>query len=283
MYSYYNQKLKTMLEQKLLNRSSLSFLFNMIPERWKYLSENSKKLLSFKNIHKGRRAFLIGSGPSLRVSDLDCLKNEITFACNKIYLAFKDTAWRPSYFSVIDSMVAQNCAQEIQQLKLIKIFSSVVKPSFSDSADIIWLKDLPSPVVDNRRQFQFSQNIVEGVYGGFTVIYTMLQLAFFMGITEVYLIGVDFSFITPKASGEKSRLGETLLTCENEVNHFHPDYRKTGEQWTMPQLDYHYLAFQKANKVFRQTGRVIYNASRSTKLDVFPLADFDKVIKESHP
>lgn len=271
-----------MLYRKLLKKNLSSFLFRIIPERWRYLSENDQSLLSLKDIHKGRRVFVIGSGPSLRVEDLDRLHDEITFACNKIYLAYDKTDWRPSYYSVIDSMVAHNCAEEIQQLRLKKIFGSVVKPNFPSASDIIWLKDLPSPIVDNKRQFQFSKNIIEGTYGGFTVIYTMLQLAYYMGVREVFLLGVDFSFTTPKPSDEKSRLGETLLTCEGEINHFHPDYRKNGEQWTLPQLDYQYMAFQKAKKVFQQTGRVIYNASRSTKLDIFPLVDFDKVMEDPY-
>jgi hypothetical protein len=270
-----------MLSKKSFKRRVSSFLFPIIPERWKYLSKNYHNLRSLKDIHKGRRAFLIGSGPSLSISDLDKLQNEISFACNKIFLIFNDTHWRPTYYSVIDSMVAQNCAREIQQLKLKKIFSSVVKPNFSDAEDILWLRDLPSPIVDGKRQFQFSQNIAEGTYGGFTVIYTMLQLAHYMGITEIFLLGVDFNFTTPKPSEQKSRLGETLLTCEGEINHFHPDYRKSGEQWTMPQLEYQYNAFQQAKNTFQNTGRIIYNASRSTKLDVFPFADFDQIMAES--
>ncbi len=267
-----------MLSKKSLKRRASSLLFPIIPERWKILPQNHLNLRSLKDIHKGRRAFLIGSGPSLSVSDLDKLQNEISFACNKIFLIFNDTRWRPTYYSVIDSMVAQNCAKEIEQLKLKKIFSSVVKLNFPDAKDIIWLKDLPSPMVDSKRQFLFSQNIAEGTYGGFTVIYTMLQLAHFMGITEIFLLGVDFSFTTPKPSEQKSRLGETLLTCKGESNHFHPDYRKNGEQWTMPQLEHQYSAFQQAKSAFQETGRVIYNASRSTKLDIFPFADFDQIM-----
>lgn len=270
-----------MFSSNFLKKSLSSVISRNIPERWKHMSKNNLNLKSLKDIHKGRRAFLIGSGPSLSINDLDKLHNEISFACNKIFLAFDDTLWRPTYFSVIDSMVAQNCTNEIQQLKLKKIFSSVIKPNFPEATDIIWLRDLSSPIVNNKRQFKFSKNISEGTYGGFTVIYTMLQLAYYMGITKVFLLGVDFNFTTPALSEKKSRLGETLLTCEGEKNHFHPDYRKNGEQWTMPQLEYQYKAFQQAKIAFQEIGAEIYNCSKSTKLDIFPLANFDEIIADS--
>jgi hypothetical protein len=246
----------------------------------KYRSDrlNYKRLSEFKDIHKGKRAFVIGSGPSLRVSDVDRLKNEVTFACNKIYLAFNETEWRPTYYSVIDRMVAKNNSDMIQSLKLRKIFSSGVKPYLTKSKDILWLKDLPAPIINGERRIQFSKDLQKGTYGGSTVIYTMLQLAYYMGIREIYLLGIDFSFQVSPPTGEKTTAGEILLKNEGEENHFHPDYRKQGELWTMPRMDDQYDAFKVAKTAFEEKGGIIKNASRKTALDVFPLVDFERVI-----
>ena len=43
------------------------------------------KLRKYKSIHKGKRCFIIGNGPSLTGSELDLIKEEITFASNKIF------------------------------------------------------------------------------------------------------------------------------------------------------------------------------------------------------
>ncbi|MHA2123643.1 MAG: 6-hydroxymethylpterin diphosphokinase MptE-like protein [Promethearchaeota archaeon] len=242
------------------------------------MKDNISRLYYFKDIHKGKRAFIIGTGPSLLISDLDRLKNEITFGCNKIYLAFDETDWRPTYYSVIDRMVAKNNCEAIQKLNLIKIFSSVVKPYFKNVEDIIWLTDLVSPTVNGRRKFIFSKDVVEGTYGGFTVIYTQLQIAYFMGLKEIYLIGIDFKFNKAKDTGERTQVGEVLLKNAGEVNHFHADYRGKNELWTFPKLDYQYEAFLTAKKAFTESRGIIYNASRKTELDVFPLIDLDSVI-----
>ena len=41
---------------------------------------------SYVNCHAGKRAFVIGNGPSLRDTDLHKLAGEVTFGSNRIYL-----------------------------------------------------------------------------------------------------------------------------------------------------------------------------------------------------
>ena len=243
-----------------------------------YFSRSRYRLAKLKNIHLNKRAFIVGTGPSLCISDLGKLKNEVTFGCNKIYLAFAETDWRPTYYSVIDRMVAENNKDEIEHLSLIKIFSSVTKPFFKKSKDVIWLNDQKSPTIQGKRKFRFSTDVGKGTYGGFTVIYTQMQLAYYMGITEVYLMGVDFDFTESKRTGEKTSAGEEILKSSGETNHFHRDYRPKEELWTKPNLGYQYKAFQIAKEAFEKDNRRIYNASRKTKLDVYQTVNFDSLL-----
>ena len=241
------------------------------------VTANDRKVAALKGKHEGQRCFIIGNGPSLKIEDLDKLKDEITFACNKIYLAFDQTTWRPTYYSVLDVLVAENNRSAINELKLCKVFREDVRPYFNDADDIIWLNSLKMPFLDGDYQGKFSINALEGVYGGWTVIYPQIQLAFYLGIKEIYLIGVDFSFDVPKSTGRTCRSGE-ILEHQGESNHFHPEYRQPGEAWTIPLLDLQYKAFLAANKTFEKYGGYIFNASRKTALDIFPLVDFDDVI-----
>ena len=55
-------------------------------------------LKKYKNIHKGQRCFIIGTGPSLSVEDLEKLKGEITFGSNRIFEIYSQTDWRPTYY-----------------------------------------------------------------------------------------------------------------------------------------------------------------------------------------
>jgi hypothetical protein len=51
---------------------------------------NINRLSAYKNIHAGKRAIIIGNGPSLKQMDLRPVKNEITFGANRIYLMFPE-------------------------------------------------------------------------------------------------------------------------------------------------------------------------------------------------
>ena len=241
--------------------------------------KSHKELKQYHNVNKQKRAFLVGSGPSLTLEDLNKLKNEITFACNKIYLLFNQTDWKPTYYCVIDRLVAENNKHEVDELYLTKFFNQSIWTYFRHSPGIHWIHDRPAPLKDGRPVIGFSDDIIKGTYGGFTVIYTMLQIAYFMGIQEVYLLGIDFSFQIAEKSGEKTDAGEVILENKGENNHFHPKYRKLGEKWTYPQLDRQYEAFQTAKNFYEKNGRKIFNASRATKLDIFPRVNLDEVLK----
>jgi hypothetical protein len=111
-------------------------------------------------------------------------------------------------------------------------------------------------------------DLIKGVSTGHSVLYWDLELAFWMGIREIYAIGLDFSFeVTSKATGAKA-MGNDVLAAAGEVNHFHPDYRKPGELWTMPQLDKLRGEFAFALERYRSHGDMIQNASREIAHDV---------------
>lgn len=241
------------------------------------LSANDRRIMSLRDIHKGRRGFILGNGPSLCVSDLDQLVDEVSFGSNKIYLAFDQTSWRPTYYSVTDILVAENNAEAIRRLQLDKIFASALKPMLKEHNDILWLSNYKM-MRHGKPVYNFSRDLVSGIWGGFTVVYHQLQIAYYMGLTEVYILGMDFKFNVTGRTGQESMHGE-VLEHEGKSNHFHPEYRKKGEKWTMPRLDIQKKAFECARAAFESAGRHIYNASRETELDVFPRVDFDDVIK----
>jgi len=241
-----------------------------------FLTANDRRIAALENCHWGKRCFIIGNGPSLQIEDLNRLYHEITFASNKIYLAFTETSWRPTYYTVTDIILARNNAHIIEQLPLPKIFASSVKSVFKHTPDITWLYNYRMNAKDNTT-FKFSKDLVLGVWGGFSVVYHQLQLAYYMGISEVYLLGIDFDFTISKRSGQYCEHGE-ILEAGGEQNHFHPDYRQPGETWTMPRLDMQEKAFICARRAFESDDRHIYNASRKTALDVFTRISLDQVL-----
>ena len=254
------------------------------------IRERNEYVLSLRNIHKGKRAFIIGNGPSLTISDLNRLKKEITFASNKIYLAFKDTDWRPCYYTVCDQIVAKYNSDDINRVESTMIMPMSVNEFGCKIINGGWYEErfenkFISQVSENERKKMslfFSRDATYGIHGGYTVIYHQIQMAYHMGIREIYLIGVDFYFNIPnKTTTDESFASlnyKNALVCQGEINHFHKDYRRKGEKWSMPRLDLQEAGFRTARNVLEADGGFIKNASRKTELKILPKVCLDSIV-----
>ncbi len=243
------------------------------------LTERHAELAALRNTYRGRRCFVIGTGPSLRIEDLDLLKNELTIASNKIYLAFDKTEWRPTFHTVSDLLVARNNSRAISALPLKKIVDIRFRSLFSDDESFLYYLPGPASKLDGK-PMPFSERFDKSVTGGYTVTYINLQLAHFLGCREIYMIGIDFDYLLPPTRKKSTEFGQIMIS-RSEHNHFVPNYRMDGETWSHPRLDLQRLSFIQARDQLTPKGCRILNASRRSKLDVFPRADFDKLMKIS--
>ena len=234
------------------------------------LHSNEIKLKKLKSIHKNQRAFIIGNGPSLTIDDLNKLKGDITFASNKIFLAYDETTWRPTYYSVEDSLDINEYYNEIKNLS-----DSIKLLPFKHIKEHDIIKDaIYYPLIPNKEEnlFECSNNLLTGIYPGASVTYSMLQIALFMGIKEIYLIGVDFNYSIPNEYNDK-----ITIYHQQENNHFHKDYRKKGDLWGEPSVEKQKQSFLSAKKFADKNNIKIYNASRVSKLDIFDKINLDSL------
>lgn len=241
------------------------------------LTANDRAVEALRHRHPGETAFVIGNGPSLTAEDLTAIRGRLSFASNKIHLIYPHTPWRPTYHHVADVEVARQHAGSLLAANpgSTALWADCCQPFAAGAKNITWLKQLPRPLLDPaRKRGYFSTDLRVGVYGGSTVVHDQLQAAFFMGVREVVLLGVDFRFSTPpkRADARTTLHGEQLIAA-GESNHFSPDYRPPGEAWTYPRLDRQAAAFAAARQAFEAAGGRIRNASRTTDLRVLPRVD----------
>lgn len=244
--------------------------------------KDAERIKKLKNKHNGDRCFVIGMGPSLSKEDLDLIKDEYSFGCNKCYLIFDETEWRPTYYSVADHLVVENVKEEILKIvdneNIVCIFDEQIREQFKENLDITYVKQLG--IDDNKEGYKFSDNLLRGFYSGTTVSYRMLQMAAYMGFKEIIILGMDFSFAIPekKIQPSNEKVKDEVLVNLDEVNHFHKDYRKEGEKWTVPKLDVQLKAFQAAKEYAEKNEVKIINASRNTKLEVFQKVKLEDIL-----
>jgi hypothetical protein len=243
-------------------------------------SRNQKRLHSLQNKHKGEKAVIIGMGPSLQANDLERFSGYTTFACNKIYLGFEGTSWRPDYYSVNDVIVAQNNNDRILDADFRQtqcLHSCIVAPELKTHNDpIIYHYRGDIQKLNSRETKPFIQSLQLGIRsGGCSICIDQIQLAYLMGFKEVCLVGIDFSFQINQPTTIGNSLSGKLIEATDEQNHFHKDYRKPGEKWTVPRLDEQRYAFLHCKHLFQNSGRKLVNASRISKLDVIDPVDFE--------
>ncbi|MFC1714998.1 6-hydroxymethylpterin diphosphokinase MptE-like protein [Candidatus Poribacteria bacterium] len=237
-------------------------------------TENERRLAHHRNRHKAERVFIMGNGPSLNLCDLRLLKNEITFGVNSIFLNYEKMGFHPTYYVVEDVFVAEDRAEEINAYHgSVKFFGNYLKYCLLDSDDTLWLNVRFR--YDEYPGFpHFSRNALRMVWTGGTVTYVCLQLAYYMGFSEVYLIGFDHSYTIPS---DAQVSGTAIMSASDDPNHFHPDYFGKGYRWHDPKVDRMEKAYRRAKEVFESDGRRICNATVGGKLEVFERVDYSSL------
>lgn len=234
----------------------------------KLAKENDYKSLfaSMKASKKGKRCFIIGNGPSLQVHDLEMLKNEDSFAANEIHRCFTKTKWRPTYYLIMDRY-SKSTPEEIKDIEC----------KFCFLGSYYWCHNnvlrnnaicLFQHYNMNDNQYEFSSDISKYIIVAPTVSYASMQIAAYLGYSEIYLLGFDHNY-----SFEFDRKGKVIQTGQNSTHFYKDDIAEDiiGDVWGMTK------AYETFRDYAETNGIKVYNATRGGKLNVFNRIDFDSL------
>ncbi|MEN8243256.1 MAG: 6-hydroxymethylpterin diphosphokinase MptE-like protein, partial [Chloroflexota bacterium] len=220
------------------------------------------RLAKYKDLHKGERCVIIGNGPSLNKTDVSKIKDEYTFGMNRIYLAFPDWGFETSYFTSVNDLVIEQCAADIEKLSMPKFLAWRSHGHLNSIDQTMFLHT-------TYYNPKFSNDVRRRVWESATVTYVTLQLAYYMGFSEVILIGVDHSF------SSKGDPNTTIVSAGDDPDHFNAEYFGKGFRWQLPDLDTSELGYALARQAFEADGRRVIDATIGGKLAIFPKADYD--------
>ena len=119
----------------------------------------------------------------------------------------------------------------------------------------------------------FSYNPHRVIHEGMTVTFSIMQLAAFMGFSEVYLLGVDCNYPTVKTEA-----GETVVDRTAQT-HFIKDYWDKNEKIYQPDTKTSMEAYKSAQEYAESHEIKFFNATRGGALEAFPRVDFDEVMQ----
>lgn len=249
-------------------------LVAMRREAERRITESAEHFQRIKGIHAGRRGFVIGNGPSLRMGDLDRLKGEVCIASNKIHLAFAHTNWRPHYYTVVDDIVWKELAPVMHRHTDQVYIPSYLPGAHGTQVRAHTFRHLRNPSdLEDWSTLPFSGDAGQGIHGGYTVTYVNIQLAVHLGFREIYLLGCDHFY-----AGALGVEGKGAVDPGAVQNHFIPGYSKPGEPMNPALISRMTVSYQCAQEYAQRHGIRIFNATRGGHLEVFPRVDLDTVL-----
>lgn len=240
------------------------------------LKNNSEELKKLKGKYAGKRCFIIGNGPSLTVEDLDKLRYEITFGSNRIFTIYGKTEWRPTFYANQDQVVLENMLNELRDTVSQSEIAFISAHNYTLSSEkvenlnkVLWVaKRFCSP---KNNRYAFSDDVSKEVIEGLTITYTCIQIAAYMGFSEIYLLGIDHNY--PIEIDDDGN----IVKNDDSVKAYFGDAMVSMSDINLPKVVEMTRAYISAQKHSEKNGYKIFNATRGGKLEVFPRVDFDSL------
>ena len=241
-------------------------------------SKYGKRLIQFKDIHKGETCFVIGNGPSLKVGDLTRIfeLGIPSFAFNRIFCIFDETLWRPTYYISQDINVTYGIQEQFRNLELKYKFLPIRWKWYEKFTipNSVYYKTITT----NDEILGFSKDFAKEVVDAPTVAYTAFQLAYYMGFKRIYLIGFDQNY---KIAKDKD--GNIVVDDKLEKDYVSEKYRnEETDDLIIPNLYEMNKAFISLDTHIKsgELDLEVYNSTRGGMLEVFERKDLDEVFKE---
>lgn len=240
------------------------------------LTAYGREISRYKDIHKGERCVVIGNGPSLSAKDLQTLHNNhvITFGTNRVFHVFGDTAWRPDYYVSEDMTILESIQKEISQVPCKARFIPINlkwDKGIEISGATWFYMDYTSPM---KQTNGLSLDAARAVRCRGTVTTSCIQLALYMGFTEIYLIGVDHNYSRYIDSNGN------VIEDPTVKDYFSSAYDTDFKNVISRNLGDTTLAYISVEELSRELGTFkVYNATRGGKLEVFQRVDFDEIFR----
>lgn len=241
-------------------------------------SEDTRYIRSLKGTHAGERCFIIGNGPSLIPKDLDVLHKHgvFSFAANRIYGIYPRTIWRPSIYMALDTFFIADGIGDIKAAgsypKIINYNSRKFGRRPEDNIHYLCVHE--SFKVN---PFQISVNSLSedpsiySVKTG-TVTATSIEMAVYMGFSDIYLLGVDNNFANKRRAD-----GTVYIDSRVKASHFPGGEPGKSLGPSIQSVEYMERTYEVAKRFSDEHGVSVRNATRGGKLEIFERVGFDDI------
>lgn len=272
----------------------MSLLFNpfQIVREYLDIQLNIKPIISknikYKNIHAGKRCFIIGNGSSLKQMDLSILKKEITFGMNAFWKhPIISKSWQPKYYCLADPLFFDDYSDGFNSIKEFftglrkKIYTSILFVPLSGKDVIGKNKLLPINKVNfiffNKALWTEQANKVDltsSVPSVQSVAQLAIEIAIYMGCNPIYLLGMDHDWLAHRGMDRHFYSDETIKGHPGLIS----DLSKTTYKSELESCLRLWQGYESLLTIANHTNIRIINATRGGFLDVFERATIEEII-----
>lgn len=213
-------------------------------------SFSKKKIKNIKNKYKGKRCILAGTAPSINQLDLGLVKNDFFFTVNRGYLLAERLGKSPDAIMFADSRAFQEYGQEALNKNWKYVFLNCELPTILGE-NIYYYEQWKYPYI---YEGFFQKNCENPIYGGHTVILEALQMACYMGFSEIIIIGVD------------------LISQKNQTHFFKAPIVESSRSYRLTNKNSEKMirSFEFVSSFINKENIKIYNAGIGGELNCFP-------------
>ena len=225
----------------------------------------------FHNIHKDERCFILGSGPSLKNTNLNLIKNEIIFGVNTVFKILPKYDLKCKYYNIGDINVwKEHYKQILSQDTTLFMGGILANNDYLNNYGYYSQFQKNEPILIRfrgplRLKKEWGDNdLTKGNYGAHQIIANQsLQLAHYMGFKKVYLLGCDCDYT-----------GRNHHFDGENYSHQPTSTIKSTQYW-----DETFKEYDMIGKGFEKTGGKVYNATVGGKLGVFERVKLEDVFR----
>ena len=260
------------------------FLFNAAKKTITYLHFLRYKDLALKNaelkdIYRGKRCFILGSGPSIKKENLKPLKNEIVFALNNFYVhedfaeimsgdvpkyyltppvhsPQSEETWR-DFFVDLEAHMPKNVRMILglsrNRSNINNIFD---KYDLFRSHNIYWYY----VGIDSFSGYKFKERDIQLTNitcNAQTASTYAMYAALYMGFQEIYLVGIDCNPL-PVLQKQSYRFYDSAIHQAEESLEINSQFF----------LNLYHIFFEN-ERIAKHYQNIILNTSQETALDIF--------------
>lgn len=261
------------------------FIYNIIAKvlyagRYFNIHKKIARNKELKGIHKGQRCFIVLNGPSLNNYDLSKIEKEISICTNYFYQTANYALIKPRYYCATDTNFfdvqkhpdkkehIENILKSSGNCKFIFNISYLNNFGLTDRVYVTYSKHMPNMFGIRNKLESISSNFI-------SVSMYAMNLAIYLGFSEIYLLGYDFEpgvlthFYKDSNIEKENKTIQKNETKKEDV---------CGKYWQYAAAQYqNYYVNNFANK----KGVKILNCNMESNVRAFDFCDYEELFKET--